>query len=54
MARNIRSFERRSQPRFYAYNIVLFSLKDADPINFQLYEAKSVAYTIEPTDNPFS
>ena len=35
------------------YNIVLFDLKNADPINFQLYEAKSVAYTIEPTDNPF-
>lgn len=35
------------------YNLVLFNLKDADPINFQLYEARSVAYTIEPVDNPF-
>jgi hypothetical protein len=35
------------------FNIVLFDVKDAVPINFQLYEAKAVEYTIEPTDNPF-
>lgn len=35
------------------FNIVLFDLKDADPLDFQLYEAKSVEYTFEPTDNPF-
>jgi hypothetical protein len=35
------------------FNIVLFDPSDATPINFQLYEARSIAYTFEPTDNPF-
>ena len=32
-------------------NIVLFDVKDADPINFALYTVQKVAYTIEQSDN---
>jgi hypothetical protein len=34
-------------------NFVLFDVKDADPINFTLYEAKEVAYTISQCDNTY-
>jgi hypothetical protein len=32
-------------------NIVLFDIKDADPINFTVYEAEKVAYTFGQRDN---
>lgn len=32
-------------------NIVLFEVKDADPINFTLYESERVAYTFGQRDN---
>ena len=35
------------------FNIVLFDIKDADPINFTLYEAEVVTYKIEQRDNTY-
>lgn len=32
-------------------NIVIFDIKDADPINFTVYEAEKVAYTFRQRDN---
>jgi hypothetical protein len=32
-------------------NIVLFDIKDADPINFTVYETEKVAYTFGQRDN---
>ena len=32
-------------------DIVLFEVKDADPINFTLYEAEKLAYTFGQRDN---
>ena len=34
-------------------NIVLFDIKDADPINFTLYEAEKISYTFEQRDNSY-
>ena len=35
------------------FNIVLFDINDADPINFTLYEAEVVTYKIEQRDNTY-
>jgi hypothetical protein len=35
------------------FNIVLFDIKDADPINFTLYEAEEVSYRFTQRDNPY-
>jgi hypothetical protein len=34
-------------------NVVLFDIKDADPINFMLYEAEKISYSFEQRDNPY-
>jgi hypothetical protein len=34
-------------------NVVLFDIKDADPINFTLYEAEKVSYSFEQRDNSY-
>lgn len=35
------------------HNFVLFDITDADPVNFTLYEAERVAYTITQCDNTY-
>jgi len=34
-------------------NVVLFDIKDADPINFTLYETEKVSYSFEQRDNSY-
>ncbi|HET6841624.1 MAG TPA: RES domain-containing protein [Candidatus Angelobacter sp.] len=34
-------------------NVVMFDIKDADPINFTLYEAEKVVYTFRQCDNTY-
>jgi len=34
-------------------NIALFDIKDADPLNYTLYEAEKVVYTFRQADNTY-
>jgi hypothetical protein len=35
------------------HNLVLFDLRDADPVNFTLYEVEKVSYKVTQRDNTY-